>query len=81
MEVPRIAGLHTDPHADGPHLPTVMIRALLDHRGEADDEQIAKNLLSHDRSQIEYYQHITRNMVGRVLAGHDVIEKEERNIG
>ena len=55
-----------------------MIRTLLDRRGEADDEQIAKNLLSHDRSQIEYYQQITRNMVGRVLCGHDVVEKEGR---
>jgi len=54
----------------------VMIRTLLDHRGEADDEQIAKDLLSHDRSQIEYYQQITRNMVGRVLRRHDVVEKE-----
>src|SRR5512141_1365334 len=56
----------------------VMIRTLLDHQGEADDEQIAKNLLSHDRSQIEYYQQITRNMVGRVLRGRDVVEKEGR---
>ena len=56
----------------------VMIRTLLDHRGEAADEQIAKNLLSNDRSQIEYYQQITRNMVGRVLRGHDVVEKDGR---
>src|SRR5512143_2228862 len=56
----------------------VMIRTLLDRQGEADDEQIAKNLLSHDRSQIEYYQQITRNMVGRVLRGHDVVAKEGR---
>jgi ATP adenylyltransferase len=54
----------------------VMIRTLLDHQGEADDEQIAKNLLSRDRSQIEYYQQITRNMVGCVLRGQDVVEKE-----
>lgn len=31
----------------------VMIRTLLDHRSEADDEQLAKNLLSHDRSQTQ----------------------------
>jgi ATP adenylyltransferase len=55
-----------------------MIRTLLDHQGEADDEQIAKYLLSPDRSQIEYYQQITRNMVGRILRGHDVVEKEGR---
>jgi hypothetical protein len=36
----------------------VMIRTLLDHQWEADDEQIAKNLLLHGRSQIEYYQHL-----------------------
>lgn len=56
-----------------------MIRTLIDHRGEADDEQIAKSLLSHDKSQIEYYQQITRNMVGRVLRRRDVVEKEGRN--
>ena len=56
----------------------VMIRTLLDRQGEADDEQIAKALLSHDRSQIEYYQQITRNMVGRILRGHGMVEKEGR---
>ncbi len=56
----------------------IMIHTLLDHQGEAEDEQIAKNLLAHDRIQIEYYQQITRNMVGRVLRGRDVVEKEGR---
>src|SRR5688500_5722777 len=45
----------------------VMIRALLMHEGRASVRDIAKALLAEDRSQIEYYEHITRNMVGRVL--------------
>ena len=45
-----------------------MIRTLLDASGTAAEDEIAKYLLSHDVSQIEYYSNITRNMVGRVLA-------------
>ena len=57
----------------------VMVRTLLAHHGEANDETIAKNLLPHDRSQIEYYQQITRNMVGRVLRQRGVVEREGNN--
>ena len=45
----------------------VMLLELLSRNGSASVEQIAKSLLLHDRSQIEYYQSITKNMVGRVL--------------
>lgn len=45
----------------------VMLLELLRSRGTASVNQIAKALLSHDASQIEYYEQITKNMVGRVL--------------
>ena len=45
----------------------VMLIELLKSTGTANREQIAKAILSHDRSQIEYYEHITLNMVGKVL--------------
>ena len=35
----------------------VMLIELLKSNGTADREQIAKAILSHDRSQIEYYEH------------------------
>ena len=48
----------------------VMIHALLESGGSATEEEIAKSLLSHDRSQIEYYSSIVHNMVGKVLRSH-----------
>ena len=45
----------------------VMLMELLSRRGAASVEEIAKSLLLHDRSQIEYYESITKNMVGNVL--------------
>jgi len=54
----------------------VMIRTLLQHGGEAHRREIAKAFLSEDRSQIEYYEHIVREMPGRVLAGRGVVERQ-----
>tara|TARA_R110002049_G_scaffold137350_2_gene297350 strand:+ start:31234 stop:32229 length:996 start_codon:yes stop_codon:yes gene_type:complete len=51
----------------------VMLRELLRFDGEASVEQIAKALLSHDRSQVEYYELRTKNMVGKVLANNRVV--------
>ena len=45
----------------------VMLMKLLKSSGKAKIREIAKSLLSHDQSQIEYYEQITKNMVGRVL--------------
>jgi len=45
----------------------VMLREVLRRTGSASVENIARALLSEDRSQIEYYEQITKNMVGRVL--------------
>jgi ATP adenylyltransferase len=48
----------------------VMLRELLTHAGQASVREIAKALLSEDQSQIEYYEQITKRMVGRVLTNN-----------
>jgi diadenosine tetraphosphate (Ap4A) HIT family hydrolase len=45
----------------------VMLRELLRRQGAASTEGIASALLLEDQSQLEYYELIVRNMVGRVL--------------
>ena len=45
----------------------VMLMELLKQKGKAAVSEIAKTLLVRDKSQVEYYEHITKNMVGRVL--------------
>jgi len=55
----------------------VMIRALLERGGHASHEDIARALLNEDRSQLEYYSDITRNMVGRVLTNHHIVTRDE----
>lgn len=52
----------------------VMLRELLLSDGEATVEQIAKALLSHDQSQVEYYEIRTKNMVGKVLTNNGVVD-------
>ena len=43
----------------------VMLRLLLGRNGGASVQDIARALLNEDRSQLEYYSEITKNMVGR----------------
>ena len=45
----------------------VMLRVLLENGGSATIEEVAKALLSYDRSQVEYYEIRAKNMVGKVL--------------
>ena len=45
----------------------VMLMELLRNKGTATTREIAKALLGQDKSQVEYYEHITKNMVGKVL--------------
>ena len=45
----------------------VMLLELIKSGGFATTNQIAKSLLAHDASQIDYYEQITKNMVGKVL--------------
>jgi ATP adenylyltransferase len=52
----------------------VMLKVLLENGGQADIETIAKALLSYDRSQVEYYEIRTKNMVGKVLTQNGITE-------
>src|SRR6516162_3020181 len=54
----------------------VMLMALLGRGGRSSTEEIAKTILQHDDSQIEYYEKIVGNMVGRVLRNHGLVKKE-----
>src|SRR6188472_1877678 len=57
----------------------VMLRLLLDRAGRASRKDIARGLLNEDRSQLDYYSEITRNMVGRVLTNRQVVKLEGAN--
>jgi ATP adenylyltransferase len=56
----------------------VMLIELLTNGGKLKDCEIAKSLLSHDQSQIEYYTTITNSMVGKVLRNHDIVERDQK---
>jgi ATP adenylyltransferase len=43
-----------------------MLRELLSRNGRATVGEIARALLNEERSQIEYYSEITKNMVGKL---------------
>jgi len=58
----------------------VMIRSLLKNKGKANTQKIAKDLLAYDVSQVEYYQQITKNMVGKVLTNNRGITSKEDDI-
>lgn len=49
----------------------------LEHEGKASKTQIAKDILGYDFSQVEYYEKITNNMVGRILRKHSVVTKDK----
>jgi ATP adenylyltransferase len=53
----------------------VMIRELLDRGGRASRQDIARTLLNEDRSELEYYCEITRDMVGRVLTHRGIAKR------
>ena len=57
----------------------VMIKTLLTNGGKSDKNLIAKKILEYDFSQVEYYENITNNMVGRVLRNHDIVQKNKDN--
>jgi ATP adenylyltransferase len=55
----------------------VMLLCLLEQKdGRASVRDIATCILAHDESQIEYYEAITKGMVGRVLRKREVVTKE-----
>jgi ATP adenylyltransferase len=53
-----------------------MLMALLRADGKSTTTEIARSILGHDESQVEYYEDVTKNMVGRVLRSQGIIEKE-----
>ena len=57
----------------------VMLLTLLENAGKCHQETIAKAILAHDPSQIEYYTKITNNMVGKVLRGRSIVEKDKKD--
>src|SRR5215471_3447135 len=61
-----------------PHIyQPVMLMQLLRSNGRSSIRDIATAILERDESQIEYYEEITKNMVGRVLRSHDVVARED----
>ena len=55
-----------------------MLISLLKNKGRCSQREIAKALLEYDQSQIEYYEHITNNMVGKVLRNHGLVQKDKK---
>jgi ATP adenylyltransferase len=55
----------------------VMLVALLQQGGRCSTTEIARSILAHGQSQIEYYEDVTKNMVGRVLRNHGFVENED----
>ena len=53
----------------------IMLMEILHNGGTASVMEIAKALLSKDTSQIEYYEKITKNMVGKVLTNNKITQK------
>jgi len=47
------------------------------NNGELSIDDIARDILSNDDSQIDYYKNITNNMVGKVLRNHEIVEKNK----
>src|SRR5579864_4801310 len=56
----------------------VMIKTLLENEGLASVRKIAEAFLARDESQIEYYEHITRSMPGKVLQKHGIVDYADK---
>jgi hypothetical protein len=54
----------------------VKLIALLEGDGTASTRGVAKTILDRDESQIEYYDKIVGNTIGRVLRGHGLAKRE-----
>jgi len=54
----------------------VMLMELLSNKGSSSVEEVAKKILLHDKSQVDYYSNITKQMPGRVLGkNHNIVTK------
>lgn len=58
--------------------PVILIK-ILKKNGSVSTNEIAKALLGYDISQVEYYEHITKNMVGKVLTTNRGITSKDKN--
>ena len=55
-----------------------MLIELLKNKGKSNISNIAKQFLKYDEAQIEYYQHITKLMPGKVLTNNlEIISKQK----
>jgi diadenosine tetraphosphate (Ap4A) HIT family hydrolase len=50
-----------------------MLRVLLERGGRASRREIAAEFLTHDESQLDYYEQIVARMPGRVLRNHGIV--------
>lgn len=55
----------------------VMLKTLLENNGTVTKTEIAKAILDYDFSQVEYYEKVTNNMVGKVLRNNGVVSKNK----
>src|SRR5437867_2582142 len=53
----------------------LMLKTMLERGGSASIRQIATAFLNEDESQVEYYEQIVKNMPGRVLTKHAIVER------
>jgi len=54
-----------------------MIKTLLESEGKTSLEKISKAFLAKDQSQIDYYKEITKNMPGKVLRNHKIVDYKD----
>ena len=54
----------------------VMLMTLLKNGGVASVESLAKDLLINDQSQMEHYDNVTKNMVGRILTKNNIVKRD-----
>ena len=57
----------------------VMIKELLTSGGKSSIRNIAAAFLARDASQLEYYEQITKDMPGKVLAKHGLVERDGKD--
>ena len=58
----------------------VMLMTLLKNGGVASVESLAKDLLINDQSQMEHYDNVTKNMVGRILTKNKVVKRDVNSL-
>jgi ATP adenylyltransferase len=57
----------------------VMIKELLANGGKSSIRNIAAAFLARDASQLEYYEQITKDMPGKVLAKHGIVHRDGKD--